>query len=390
MLTIFASAVFYLCSPQESRPESAPASRPAPTVAELTAAGIQQILAGEDNGCWSYEGVYRTPDGNIPLGYRVGGTAIVCTTLLYYSNEKDDKINAAIGRGVDFILKNLGDPLLEPSTVDAYDVRIWGQSCALDLFAHLKLKKRLGARAKDIQEWMPKLIKTIVTEEIEGGGWNYAQRKASSTFVTSPVAQTLLYARAAGESVPDAVLTRAREFLERCRLESGAFVYDERVLKSAKGKMTLKAIEQVDRTARLPGAVGRAPVSEATIALLGKGDLTKIEKAIHDFYEHWGELEKRRKKTGTHVGDYGIAPYYFYYAHRFVAQAIEMLPSEKRAAERAKLLEFILKTRDEDGTWNDRHFPRSRCYSTAMVLLALLGEKQPMPPAFGASKNMKK
>jgi hypothetical protein len=41
----------------------------------------------------------------------------------------------------------------------------------------------------------------------------------------------------------------------------------------------------------------------------------------------------------------------------------------------------ILRTRDGDGTWNDRVFPRSRNYGTAMIVLALLGEKTPIPPA---------
>lgn len=382
MLQILLSGILLISfqdAASESRP-AAPASRPAPSLESMTAAGIQQILAGEDNGCWTYEGVYRT-DGEIPLGYRVGGTSIVCTALLYCAGEKDAKAAAAIERGVHFILEHLDDPLLAPSTVDTYDVRIWGQACALELFSHLKLKNRLGANAAKIRQWMPKLVSTLTTEEIEGGGWNYAHRKTGATFVTAPVAQSLMFARAAGEKIPDKLFTNARAFLESCRLESGAFVYDARLFINTKKKPDLKAIEQVDRTAKLPGAIGRTPVSEATLQLLGAGDVKKIEKSLASFYEYWDELEKRRKKTGTHVGTYGIAPYYFYYAHRFASLAIEMLPADARAPHRAKLLELLLRTRDEDGTWNDRHFPRSRCYGTAMALLALLGERQPIPPA---------
>ncbi len=56
-----------------------------------------------------------------------------------------------------------------------------------------------------------------------------------------------------------------------------------------------------------------------------------------------------------------------------------MLPPEERANARARLLELILKTRDADGTWNDRVFPRSRGYCSAMVVLALLGDQAPLP-----------
>ena len=34
----------------------------------------------------------------------------------------------------------------------------------------------------------------------------------------------------------------------------------------------------------------------------------------------------------------------------------------------------------QGGTWNDRVFPRSRNYGTSMIVLALLGDKTPLPP----------
>ncbi|MCZ6817225.1 MAG: hypothetical protein O7F76_11115, partial [Planctomycetota bacterium] len=56
-------------------------------------------------------------------------------------------------------------------------------------------------------------------------------------------------------------------------------------------------------------------------------------------------------------------------------------PSELRAAERARLREVLLRTRATDGTWNDRVFPRSRNYGTAMAVLALLADRVPLPEA---------
>ena len=57
-----------------------------------------------------------------------------------------------------------------------------------------------------------------------------------------------------------------------------------------------------------------------------------------------------------------------------------MLPEADRAKERERLLQVILKTRDADGTWNDRVFDPSRAYGTAMIVLALLGDRAPLPP----------
>jgi hypothetical protein len=107
--------------------------------------------------------------------------------------------------------------------------------------------------------------------------------------------------------------------------------------------------------------------------------MEQLRKAIEAFHTHWEELEKRRQKTGTHVAPYNVAPYYFYYGHRYLAQAIQMLPEKERAAEREKLMKLVLKVRDLDGTWNDRVFQRSRNYGTAMVTLILLNDEATLP-----------
>ena len=51
----------------------------------------------EKGGQWPYEGVVKVK-GQIPIGYRVGGTAIVATTLLYAA-PKDKDAQAAIAKG---------------------------------------------------------------------------------------------------------------------------------------------------------------------------------------------------------------------------------------------------------------------------------------------------
>src|SRR5262249_42563163 len=131
----------------------------------------------------------------------------------------------------------------------------------------------------------------------------------------------------------------------------------------------------------LPGSVARSAVCETTLVLLGGGSLDNIRKAVEAFHTHWEELEKRRQQPGTHKPPYNVAPYYFYYGHRYCAQAIQMLPEKERSAERARLLKLVLKVRDKDGTWNDRVFARSRNYGTAMVVLVLLNDRVPLPPA---------
>lgn len=336
---------------------------------ELITIAVNQLVSiQEDGGMWPYEGVYRVR-GEIPIGYRVGGTAIACESLLFAAEKDNAPAQEAMSKGIDFILEHLDHPLMQESLEGRYDVRVWGQAYALQFFCHLLDQKRAGGKASQIKDWVKKLAKTLVAEQLDDGGWNYATRRRHASFVTAPVVQSLLYARTQGVVVSNDVFDKARQVLESSRESNGAFHYSG----------TSDTRRRDGSRAKLPGSIGRSPLCETTLVLLGHGSQKAIQKAIDAFHEHWDELEKRRKQHGTHVPPYGIAPYYFYFAHRYAAQAIEMLPEADRTRERAKFDEKLMRTRDEDGTWNDRVFARSRNYGTAMSILALLHEETPIP-----------
>lgn len=344
------------------------ADDPPPSRDVLLKAAVEQLVPMQENdGSWAYEGVYRV-GGEIPVGYKVGGTAIVAGSLLLAAPD-DATAKAAVARAVPFVLKQLDHPLMAPSTKEGYDVRVWGHAAALEFLCQLRAAKAAGEHAKAIDEWVPKLVQILVTEEITGGGWNYASRQRQASFVTAPVAQAMLLARGQGEKVPDEVLVRARQVLEKSRATDGAFAYSG---PAVNGKTRDQAA----------GSAARATACEVTLVLLGGGSTDAVRASLGMFHDHWAELKKRHQQTGTHVGPYSIAPYYFFYGHRYAAQAIQLLPEADRAKERDRLLEVILRTREKDGTWNDRVFPRSRGYGTAVVVLALLGDRTPLPPRF--------
>lgn len=337
---------------------------------ELLATAISQLVnIQESGGQWPYEGVYRVA-GQIPVGYRIGGTSIVADTLMHAAPDNKDA-QAAVAKALAFVLKELDDPLMAPSTKDVYDVRVWGHGCALEFLCHVRAAKNAGEQAKAVEAWIPKLIETLATEEIPGGGWNYANHRQHASFVTAPVVQALLVARAQGEKVPNDVLARARKALESSRTSDGAFVYSG-------------TNERTRASDQLPGSSARSHVCETTLVLLGGGSIDAVQAALQAFHKHWDDLKKRHQQPGTHVAPYMIAPYYFYYGHRYAAQAIEMLPESARTMERDRLLNVVLRTREPDGTWNDRVFPRSKNYGTAMIVLTLLGDKVPLPPKYQA------
>lgn len=341
-------------------------------------AGVQHLLGGqesvgksEEKWEWPYEGVYRER-GKIPLGYRVGGTAICAWAMLESSAAlHTEESAAALERATRFILAGLDQPPMQAGFKSTYDVRDWGMIYALNFFLRFEA---LGAVPKDHQQAVKERIVWLVSTLQENaipktGGWNYSRRSgagnpaASSPFMTAPAILALWQAQSQGYAIDNSVVELGLKSLVAAQVDSGVYSY------TSQGGL-----------GKIPGTIGRSPAVEVVLGLAGLSEPEHLRLAVDHFLEHWGELEKRRQKNGTHEGDFGIAPYYFYYAHYYAALAIEMLPEKQRAPLRAKYRERLFASMDlETMTFNDRVFPRSSHFGTAMSLLSLMQPNMPRP-----------
>jgi hypothetical protein len=325
---------------------------------------------------WPYEGVYRV-GREIPIGYRVGGSSIACMALLQAPGYADDAARKdAVARALRFVCESTSHPLMNPDYDGGYDVRGWGYTYAVLFILRLK---DAGAVPEDQAAATEEALKFYVgaiqqTEINEVGGWNYARsagRQAvspMSPFMTSPTLQALFEAREHGCAVDDAVVERAVTALERGRTSTGSFVYSG-----------ASREENGGRPEAVPGSVGRMVASETALFLCGRSSVAQIRGAVDSFIVHWEWLNKRRSQTGTHAAPYSIAPYYFYYAHYYAAQAVEQLPAGERAEYRRRINTLLFSVRLEDGSWNDRVFPRSRNFGTAMAIMAVMAPDAPKP-----------
>jgi hypothetical protein len=350
------------------------AAKPAiPTDAEAIAVGIARIVAMQEKGPgadvaaeWPYEGVYRV-GGKIPYGYRVGGTSIASMALLAAPGFADDASRReAVSRAIDFVATSKDEPLLSPEYGGNYDVRGWAHCYGLRfLLAAKKADAVSEAQRPAVDAAIAFYLDALKKTEIpQVGGWQYARRPGlenpcpTSPFMTGPCLFALIEAKEAGLDVGDELIARTVKALEITRGASGYVGYNaQRAVRDDEGQ--------------IPGAIGRMCAIETALARAGKGDEKRLRFAVEKFFEFWPELEKRRRKSGTHVAPYGVAPYYFFYAFQHAAIAIELLPEAERAANRAKFRELLFQVRETDGTWNDRVFPRSANYGTAMSVLAL-------------------
>jgi hypothetical protein len=353
-----AQGVGVLLRLQEGPDESAPA-------AELT-----------DRAQWPYEGVYRVK-GKIPMGYRVGGTAIAVMALVQAPGYAHDPERvSAVARSIAFICDAINHPLMSIDDFDGgYDVRIWGHIEALMCLSRLSKAGLIDGASRPVAD---KAIAFYLdgVQRLEmpvTGGWNYARpggretKGSPSVFVTGVALQALFTAADAGSRVDPAVIDRGLSVLEKARTPAGSMVYSG-------------AADRPDRQSDgVPGATGRMTLAEATLVLAGRGSLTNVRGAVDAFIVHWEWLDKRRAKNGTHERPYMVAPYYFMFAHQYAAQAVELLPRHEREEYRRRINGLLFSVRQEDGSWNDRVFPRSAGYGTATAMIAMMAPQ--MEPA---------
>ncbi|MFT5198535.1 MAG: hypothetical protein ACI87O_001192 [Planctomycetota bacterium] len=328
---------------------------------------------------WPYEGVYRVrPNGAIPSGYRVGGTAIVCEALIKAPGYKQDKTRqAAVERGLNFVLGRIkSDKTLSPGPKEGYDVRGWAHAYGMNLMLLMRKEGLVPKKqSKKVDESIKHLIHCLQVNALGDGGWNYASDRANacSPFMTGPTLLFLFEAKAQGFEIPTDLIEKALTALEKGRsTKTGAYGYAG------------------PRREKMAASSGRAAIAELALLRAGRSDTDRLRTAVLGFFDNWEHLFDRKSKQGTHEGPYSIAPYYFFYAHNYAALAIESLPEKERPDFRVQLEQLLWRTRQANGAWNDRIFPRTESYCTAMSLLALMAPDLPQPTGWTSEKPTSK
>ena len=231
LIAVFAFAPTALgqTTSQPEKTEAQPASVPAAlSHEEIVAQCVQRLLdmqEGEHTAEWPYEGVYRVR-GEIPIGYRIGGTGICGIALLRAPGFTDDQPRrSAIVRAVHFVIDAAKHPLMNPEYDGGYDVRGWGYTYGLAFLLECKNAKAAPAELVDPVEATIKFFIDAIqrTEIAKVGGWNYARSQGRdavsppSPFMTAPTLQVLFEAKKSGYEVDHEVIERGLSALERGR-----------------------------------------------------------------------------------------------------------------------------------------------------------------------------
>lgn len=251
-------------------------------------------------------------------------------------------------------------------------------------------------QAAKIQE----LVSALESSQEGIGGWTYianwnAGMDKSTTFLTSFVVLVLLEAKHAGYKVSDKIVDNAIHYMKRMRDNDGHYRYYQytplhRMIQRCglAGGLGNQHFPEV----ALIGSSSRNVANELSLFMVGDSDPKKLQWTLENFFQYRYALDKVRsdkpdaiqRQRLQHWGTGGIASYYFYYSHFFVAETLCRLDPQARIAVgkktkspaecQAAITKIIIDTQNKDGSWgtaagNDAH------YNSALALFTLSGKR---------------
>lgn len=193
------------------------------------------------------------------------------------------------------------------------------------------------------------MIEELASRQKPGGGWHYyvsgdatgAASGGSTSFITAAAVLALVRAREVGVDVPNAVLDKALDALDRMRNDNGSYEY----------WIDMGGPRQ--HAARRDGSYGRGPICALARFKGGRSSLAELERAVDDFVDHRRILEAQRGKSLMHAGPDGEGCHYVLFDFAGAAAAVAELDAEERDRVREVLLDSILAMRTEDGAFLD-------------------------------------
>jgi hypothetical protein len=365
--------------------ETKPALRPV-SAEELEKAihrGVE-FLKEDQNKDGSWGSPHNTKGLNIfapvPGAHHAFRAAItsMCVAALIETGapEHDAQARQALEQGEEWILREL--PKVRRSEgIAIYNV--WSHAYGLQALAAMH-RRSTGdqARQKLILQVIDTQLDLLRRYESVDGGWGYydfrAQTKRpasdSTSFTTATVLIAFDEARRIGVEVPEDLLKRALDSIQRQRKKDHSYAYGE--------YLKLRPMLPINRPA---GSLGRSQV--CNFALRVWGDDTITDEVLVEWLDRlivrndW--LSIGRKRPVPHEAWFQIAGYFYYYGHYYAALCADALPPESSAKFKGQLASILLPLQEKDGSWWDFPFYNyHQQYGTAFALMTLAKCRQPV------------
>lgn len=299
--------------------------------------------------------------------FQVATTALVVDALDGCPVESEAKERAA-DRGIDFLLGNFD--VKRPSGMEHYNV--WAFGYALQCLGDRLLDRPGDPRVAAMRAACVRLVEKLGTYQTLDGGWGYLSLNGVATFqpsdtsmsfTTATILVGLDRAKRAGIEVPEKLLARAVDHVQRSRLPDGAFLYGEYLKYRPR-----HGINQ-DK-----GSACRTPACEYALGLFGvEVTQAELEKGLDDLlFKHARFQRMALRRPIPHESWYSVSGYFYLYGHAYAAYVIDLLPREKQAKYWKALVDAANVCREPDGSyWDYPLYSYHKPYGTAFALIAL-------------------
>ena len=345
--------------------------------------GVDFLLEDQNkNGSWG--SATRTKGLNIyapiPGAHHAFRAAITAMAIeaLWDSGlaESDPKVKASIDRAETWLFENLeAVRRAEPRAI----YNVWTHIYAIQALARMSKERPDDAkRQKRIKELVANQLDRLRRYESVDGGWGYydfrygTKRPSSSStsFVSAAGLVAFHDAEKAGFKMPEDIIKRAIDSIQRQRKNDNTYVYAE--------PHKMRPMYSINRAG---GSLGRS--QSCNIALRLHGDKTITDEVLDEWLNRLtarnGWLDIGRKRPRPHESWFAVAGYFFYFGHYYAARCIEDLPTETpeqkatHKRQQDQLAAILLRLQERDGCWWDFPFyDYHQPYGTAYAILSLV------------------
>ncbi|MGD0381926.1 MAG: prenyltransferase/squalene oxidase repeat-containing protein [Thermoguttaceae bacterium] len=359
--------------------ETGPRPRPvaAPPAAEIDAAigrGLEFLLKTQNkNGSWGSADIYRPGDIYAPVPGSHHAFRAAVTAMC---------ISALIEVGGDRpeIVKSLDRaetwlfqnlPHVRRATPDVF-YNVWTHAYSLQALAHMLGRKTDDAdRARKIHELIRQQIDLLDRYETVDGGWGYYDFKA---YTKKPSDSSNCFVTAA-VLIGLAEAKKVGEDAPQRLIDRGK----ASIIRQRKPDFAYDYGEYLKYVPQMPinmpgGSLGRSQACNAAMRIWGDAQVTDaiIINWLDRLFARNGWLDMGRKRPVPHESWFQVAGYFFYFGHYYAARCIELLPEADHPAFQDQLAHVLLAVQEKDGSWWD--FPLynyHQQYGTAFALMSL-------------------
>ncbi len=322
------------------------------------------------NGSFGTRTVARTYElwCHVPGGHQAfqGATTALCWMGLNDSPHQTEASQKAQAKCLAWLVKNVN--VKRPYLQQFYNT--WALGYGARALSQALQKGAKGATPDEIRKTLRALVKSARLYQTPDGGWGYLDfdnplRKPtwSTPFTTATVLIGLYDAREAGIKVPQKVFDRAERLMWRLRTPDGNYAYSIDWKWRPKGSINL--------------AQGSSMRNQACNAILHRlhperCDRAQLRRGLDQIVKHhrFGIAALRRPRP--HESHYAVSGYFYLYGQQYAGLVLDHLSDNDRRLYWPKLVEFVLKSRQPDGSfWDYPTYGYHKFYGTGYALITL-------------------